>query len=439
MRKKMRKVASLLSSLIICGVLFGTVNTVTFAQQFQGIRIFGLVNRPINFTDAELLSLPMVSEATRLECVWGSPNVTYVWTGVPIFHLLTMSQIRPEAGRVVFRARFPDSFFSSLNISEALKPTTLLGLMVNGTLLSEVSIGGNSGFRIVAPCKWGYKWVANVGDIEVVDSNYTTKGTYEDSGFSDDADMPNCNPPSINPPLQVLSEQFGNRTFEVEAFTNASLALFDFDPLARQVRINVTVSSGSTGFVTFILKQDMLSGSYSFLLDNSSINVVEANVTGRFFEYMALPSGSHSLGMVGSEFLGKLPMIVFEPVKQLIYVGETVILNASGSVDEGMIVSYEWDFGDGSGGTGAVVSHAYSHEGTYRVVLNVTDDSGFSSIGILNIIVGKIPSVPFNFLPFLRIATIVTIIAFSVVLAILLFTRRKFEKSHLNVRCSDTF
>jgi PKD repeat protein len=44
-----------------------------------------------------------------------------------------------------------------------------------------------------------------------------------------------------------------------------------------------------------------------------------------------------------------------------------------------MISSYQWSFGDGATGSGATVSHTYSHEGTYTVTLTVTDGLGLTS------------------------------------------------------------
>jgi len=56
---------------------------------------------------------------------------------------------------------------------------------------------------------------------------------------------------------------------------------------------------------------------------------------------------------------------------------ETVTFNASGSYDpDGIIVSYSWDFGDGTTATGITVSHAYSDDGSYSVTLTVTDNDG---------------------------------------------------------------
>ncbi|MBW3582520.1 MAG: S8 family serine peptidase, partial [Euryarchaeota archaeon] len=53
--------------------------------------------------------------------------------------------------------------------------------------------------------------------------------------------------------------------------------------------------------------------------------------------------------------------------------------DGTGSSDkDGTIASYAWDFGDGSTGSGATVSHSYGAEGTYTVTLTVTDDGGAS-------------------------------------------------------------
>ncbi|MBM9477339.1 PKD domain-containing protein [Nakamurella flavida] len=48
---------------------------------------------------------------------------------------------------------------------------------------------------------------------------------------------------------------------------------------------------------------------------------------------------------------------------------------ASGDTD-GTIASYAWNFGDGSTGSGATVTHPYTAAGTYTVTLTVTDDKG---------------------------------------------------------------
>jgi PKD repeat protein len=59
--------------------------------------------------------------------------------------------------------------------------------------------------------------------------------------------------------------------------------------------------------------------------------------------------------------------------------GETVYFNASASYDsDGYIVSYLWDFGDGTSASGKIVSHVYSVSlnRTFVVVLKVKDNEG---------------------------------------------------------------
>ncbi len=57
-----------------------------------------------------------------------------------------------------------------------------------------------------------------------------------------------------------------------------------------------------------------------------------------------------------------------------------VSLDASGSYDpDGTIVSYQWDFGDGSTATGITPTHTYGDSGVYTVTLAVTDDDGLTS------------------------------------------------------------
>ncbi len=57
--------------------------------------------------------------------------------------------------------------------------------------------------------------------------------------------------------------------------------------------------------------------------------------------------------------------------------GLTVSVNGSASSDtDGTISSYAWNFGDGTSGTGVSTSHTYAAEGTYTIILTVTDNGG---------------------------------------------------------------
>jgi PKD repeat protein len=77
--------------------------------------------------------------------------------------------------------------------------------------------------------------------------------------------------------------------------------------------------------------------------------------------------------------LNRFPVALFTESSEIVYMGEAIHFNASGSYDpDGSIVSYVWDFGDGSNATEVTTIHAYDTNGTYTVTLTITDDDGAS-------------------------------------------------------------
>lgn len=76
-------------------------------------------------------------------------------------------------------------------------------------------------------------------------------------------------------------------------------------------------------------------------------------------------------------------------------VGQSVSFNGTGSTDsDGTIVSYSWDFGDGSNSFGSIVSHVYSSPGTYTVSLTVTDNSGATNTDTATAIITEDSTTP---------------------------------------------
>jgi len=65
----------------------------------------------------------------------------------------------------------------------------------------------------------------------------------------------------------------------------------------------------------------------------------------------------------------------------------TVTFDGSGSKAAGgaQIVSYSWDFGDGSKATGMILSHTYTNPGTYTAYLSVKDSAGLSGTATVTI------------------------------------------------------
>jgi len=70
--------------------------------------------------------------------------------------------------------------------------------------------------------------------------------------------------------------------------------------------------------------------------------------------------------------------------------GEPVEFNAQGSSDPtGWIVSWDWNFGDDSTGSGETVDHVYSAEGLYKVTLTVTDNEGYTDTSEATVEIAK--------------------------------------------------
>ena len=68
----------------------------------------------------------------------------------------------------------------------------------------------------------------------------------------------------------------------------------------------------------------------------------------------------------------------------------SVFFDATGSSDpDGIIVSYAWDFGDGSTGTGDTTSYIFTTAGTYDVRLIVTDDSSATDTFMVSVVVSE--------------------------------------------------
>src|SRR5690606_15543107 len=64
--------------------------------------------------------------------------------------------------------------------------------------------------------------------------------------------------------------------------------------------------------------------------------------------------------------------------------------DASGTIAGSPIVRYDWDFGDGTTGSGQLVSHDFFAPGSFDVTLTVTDQNGLSATTTQNIIVTPI-------------------------------------------------
>lgn len=79
------------------------------------------------------------------------------------------------------------------------------------------------------------------------------------------------------------------------------------------------------------------------------------------------------------------------------YINSEITFDGSNSSDpDGYIISWKWDFGDGSNGEGKMATHSYPIAGTYTVILTVTDNKGDKNASGLLILVTQPNRPPSN-------------------------------------------
>jgi len=106
---------------------------------------------------------------------------------------------------------------------------------------------------------------------------------------------------------------------------------------------------------------------------------------------------------------------------QTVNVGTTMSLDAGDSTDNVDIISYEWNFGDGTTGNGKTTSHTYTRLGTYTVTLTVKDAAGNSATDSITITVLAAEGLPTWIIGTLFLA--ITLVA--AVAATILWSKRK--------------
>ncbi len=65
-----------------------------------------------------------------------------------------------------------------------------------------------------------------------------------------------------------------------------------------------------------------------------------------------------------------------------------VVFEAAATDADGLVIRYDWNFGDGGTATGQVVEHVFLDPGTYGVALTVTDDDGGTGTAVVPVVVG---------------------------------------------------
>ncbi len=157
--------------------------------QFRGFKLVvdGLVERPQQFTLAELRAIGDVAQTTRHDCVEGW-SLVGKWRGPQLGAVLAMVKPKPEARYCVFHCYDQDDngtiFYGSIDMAAAAHPQTLLALDLNDKPL-DADHGAPVRLRI--PTQLGYKSTKWINRVELVDSfakmGQGKGGYWEDAGY----------------------------------------------------------------------------------------------------------------------------------------------------------------------------------------------------------------------------------------------------------------
>lgn len=129
------------------------------------LAVDGMVVHPASFSLAQLKSFPSRSQITQLACEEGWSYIAE-WIGVPLFHVLNVVGIHPQARYVVYRSIEPD-WWESIDMADALHPQTLVAYGMNG---GELPVGNGGPLRLRLPRQLGYKSVKYITRLTATDS-----------------------------------------------------------------------------------------------------------------------------------------------------------------------------------------------------------------------------------------------------------------------------
>ncbi|MEW6683707.1 MAG: molybdopterin-binding protein [Nitrospirota bacterium] len=133
------------------------------------LTIGGLVERPTEFSLAELRGLPSRTQITRHDCVEGWSAIAK-WKGVTLSEVLVRAKPLPAARYVVFSCADPDEdghyYYESIDFDDAFHPQTILAYELND---APLPIPNGAPVRLRVERQLGYKMAKYVMRIELTD------------------------------------------------------------------------------------------------------------------------------------------------------------------------------------------------------------------------------------------------------------------------------
>lgn len=133
------------------------------------LSIWGLVDKPLRLSLAQLAALPQRTQITRHDCVEGWSAIGE-WTGPQLSTLLDAAKIRREAKFIVFRCAdvlYGRPYYESVDLVDAYHPQTIIAHQLNGQPIPEKN---GAPLRMRIERQLGYKHAKYLTAIEAVAS-----------------------------------------------------------------------------------------------------------------------------------------------------------------------------------------------------------------------------------------------------------------------------
>ena len=225
-----------------------------------------------------------------------------------------------------------------------------------------------------------YTWY--VSCMDTGSGNWTNNSyqfTTESNGGDGDGDGGGLPPPGVdtntsgqNNPPETPVKPSGPTFVEMGVEYEYMSSTYDID--GEQIRYRFDWGDGNySNWSDFISSNTSVSMSHHWsAISNYIIRVMAQDENG------SNSSWSPVLNVTVSQAeSGEIPPVADVNVPSNASANQIIVFNASGSYDiDGVIVSYQWDFGDGTTGSGVSPEHVYENPGEYTATLVITDNNG---------------------------------------------------------------
>ena len=405
MAKKLDSKIALVLVVLIMGLLAGSVSAATFEEKIEVSE-----NDPfsIDFTVEETgviyAEVELEGAIEEIGLVLKSPTGEVkreVWEGMPLYLKYEVSKDDIAEGtewEISVRSGLSEMGYGTLKITyprDTTPPTIALSCSPeNPTTDQQIT------FIATASDRSGIDRIEILVNTETVEECFESKCTYiggpypagtfvsyganaydgaGNRAWTDYKSVHISEPMDIIPPTVIDNTPVGT---DVPVTTEITITFSELMNMELTEYAFSMYDSGESRVPgNFYWKENMMIFKPHFDLDHDTEYIV--NLEGGNWGAMDLAENiqvrSYNWGFRTSSPELLSPAAIISASATQIKEGEGISFNAEASSDrDGEIVSYYWDFGDGTTDTRINVEHVYSHSGHYTVALTVTDNDKLS-------------------------------------------------------------